>query len=278
MSIDLVPRLSIEGRGLTLTRRTDTASGPFVTLEQFQVAGTPLGLLRRHVDLVTVDGYEVRVKRGGPKNTSVERVTRHDVSIDEITVRNGLLLILPRNPEKLPLQFDLERVMLEDFGFDRPSTVSRAADEPEAARVHRQHRHGRSVGRRGTEPDAAGGGLHVRARRHEHHQRHRRHADVHRQVRGASGAHPGGRRHLRPRLPSGDDEAARPAGDEVPRHGGRHERRHLSGGSAGDAGPLEDPRHGVGGWRAQGQGPVGAAGRAHRRRAPRGRAAPGREG
>ena len=53
MSIDLVPRLSIAGRGLTLTRRTDTASGPFVTLEQFHVAGTPLSLLRRHVDLVT---------------------------------------------------------------------------------------------------------------------------------------------------------------------------------------------------------------------------------
>ena len=52
MSVDLVPRLSIEGRGLTLTRRTDTASGPFVTLERFQVAGTPLALLRRHVDLV----------------------------------------------------------------------------------------------------------------------------------------------------------------------------------------------------------------------------------
>ena len=67
MSIAVLPRLSIEGRGLTLTRRTDTASGPFVTLQNFKVAGTPLALLHRHVDLVTVDGFEVRLKKGNLK-------------------------------------------------------------------------------------------------------------------------------------------------------------------------------------------------------------------
>jgi hypothetical protein len=130
MTIELVPRVSIEGRGLTLTRRTDAASGPFVTLERFQAAGTPLGLMRRHVDQVTVDGFEVRVKRGGPKGTSHQRPPRHDVSIDEITVRNGVLLILPRNPEKLPLQFDLERVTFEDFGFERAATYRARLTNP----------------------------------------------------------------------------------------------------------------------------------------------------
>jgi hypothetical protein len=121
MSIKLVPRLSIEGRGLTLTRRTDRASGPFVTLENFTVAGTPLALLNRHVDVVSVDGFEIRVKKGNLRAGTDRRLPRHDVSIGEITVRNGVLLILPNNPEKLPLQFDLEQVMLQDFAFDRAS-------------------------------------------------------------------------------------------------------------------------------------------------------------
>lgn len=121
MSITLVPRLSIVGRGLTLTRRTDTASGPFVTLENFSVGGTPLALFNRHVDVVSVDGFEVRLKKGNLKGTKDRRLPKHDVSIGEISVRNGVLLILPRNPEKLPLQFDLERVTLEDFAFDKPS-------------------------------------------------------------------------------------------------------------------------------------------------------------
>ena len=43
------------------------------------------------------------------------------MSIGEISVRNGVLLILPSNPEKLPLQFDLEQVKLDDFAFDRAS-------------------------------------------------------------------------------------------------------------------------------------------------------------
>jgi len=121
MSIAVLPRLSIEGRGLTLTRRTDPASGPFVTLENFKVAGTPLALLHRHVDQVTVDGFELRLKKGNLKGKKDRRLPKHDVSIGEISIRNGMLLILPNNPEKLPLQFDLEQVTLEDFAFDKPS-------------------------------------------------------------------------------------------------------------------------------------------------------------
>ena len=75
------------------------------------------------------------MKRGARRAHPSSAPPRQDVSIGQITVRNGRLLILPNNPEKLPLQFDLEQVVLEDFGFDRASTVPRAADEPEAARA-----------------------------------------------------------------------------------------------------------------------------------------------
>jgi hypothetical protein len=121
MSITVVPRLSIVGRGLTLTRRTDAASGPFVTLENFRVAGTPLALLHHHVDEVSVDGFEFRLKKSNLKGRKERRLPKHDVSIGEISIRNGTLLILPANPEKLPLQFDLEQVTLEDFAFDKAS-------------------------------------------------------------------------------------------------------------------------------------------------------------
>jgi hypothetical protein len=90
-------------------------------LENFRVTGTALSLLRRHVDVVSVDGFEFRVKKGNLKGRKDRRLPRHDVSIGEISVRNGTLLILPNNPEKLPLQFDLEQVTLEDFAFDHAS-------------------------------------------------------------------------------------------------------------------------------------------------------------
>ena len=74
MSIKVVPRLSIEGRGLTLTKRTDRASGPFVTLENFRAAGGPLALLRRHVDSVSVDGFEVRLQKSSVKGRKDRRL------------------------------------------------------------------------------------------------------------------------------------------------------------------------------------------------------------
>ena len=130
MSIKVVPRLSIDGRGMTLTRRSDPASGPFVTLENFKVSGSVLALMRRHVDAVSVDGFEFRVKKGNLKGRKDRKLPKHDVSIGEISVRNGVLLILPNNPEKLPLQFDLEQVTLEDFAFDRPSAYRARLTNP----------------------------------------------------------------------------------------------------------------------------------------------------
>jgi hypothetical protein len=130
MSISVVPRLSIQGRGLTLTKREDVASGPFVTLERFEVKGTALALLRRHLDAVSVDGFEFRVRKSAVRGNKARRLPRHDVSIDRIDVSNGTLLILPNNPEKLPLQFDLAQVTLEDFGFDRSSSYRARLTNP----------------------------------------------------------------------------------------------------------------------------------------------------
>jgi hypothetical protein len=120
ITIALVPKVAIEGRQLTLTR-LDSGGVPFIRLDSFSVAGWPLDLLRRRVSDVTVDGFEVRVERGARRTSPTGGMTRHDVRIDQVRVRNGLLLIIPRDPRKLPLRFDLQEVVMQDFGFDRSS-------------------------------------------------------------------------------------------------------------------------------------------------------------
>ena len=42
-----------------------------------------------------------------------------DVRIGEVHVRNGRLVILPDDPQKLPLEFGLQDLTLTDFSFDR---------------------------------------------------------------------------------------------------------------------------------------------------------------
>ncbi|NOT25291.1 MAG: hypothetical protein HOP16_04230 [Acidobacteria bacterium] len=120
ITIALVPKVAIEGRRMTLTR-VNGSRVPFIRLDNFSVGGWPLDLLRRHLSDVTVDGFELRVERGVRRAPGTPSMTRHDVTIDRVVVRNGLLLIVPNNPEKLPLQFDLQEVVMEDFGFDRSS-------------------------------------------------------------------------------------------------------------------------------------------------------------
>ena len=120
IEIALVPKVAIEGRGLTLTR-VNGSRVPFVRLDRFSVGGWPLDLLRRRVNDVTVDGFELRVERGVRRAPGTPTMRRHDVRIDQVLVRNGLLLIIPNNPEKLPLRFDLQEVVMQDFGFDRSS-------------------------------------------------------------------------------------------------------------------------------------------------------------
>ena len=122
VAISLVPKLAIDGRGLNLTRRGEDPSTPFMRLAQFHVSGTPLQLLRRRVTLVTVDGFEVRIQRGrqdSPDAKAKRSFPTHDVAVERIAVRNGVLLILPRDARKLPLQFDLQEIAMDDFSFNR---------------------------------------------------------------------------------------------------------------------------------------------------------------
>ncbi|MEQ1574092.1 MAG: hypothetical protein ABL993_07575 [Vicinamibacterales bacterium] len=121
ISIALVPRVSIEGRGLTLTHLENAHGGPFIRLDRFSVAGWPLELLRRRVSVVTVDGFALRVERGSTRGGRSRGMDTHDVTIDEVVVRNGLLVIVPNDPRKLPLRFELQEIAMSHFAFDRSS-------------------------------------------------------------------------------------------------------------------------------------------------------------
>src|SRR5262245_7515771 len=134
ISLQLVPRVAVSGRGLTLTRVGE--SEPFVTMRQFEIAGTPMALFRRRVQQIDVDGLDLRVERGRPR-AGPTAAAKHlkDVYIDAIHVANGQLLIVPNNPKKLPLDFTLHDVTVTGFGFDRASAYSAVITNPKPESV-----------------------------------------------------------------------------------------------------------------------------------------------
>jgi len=117
VSITIFPRLAIEGHGLSLIRNGDEHRLPFIRVDHFHASGSLVDLLKRSIDVVEVEGFQVDIARGPKPSGSGLRGAR-DLEINEIRATRGLLRILPDNPEKLPLNFDLETVAFHDFSFD----------------------------------------------------------------------------------------------------------------------------------------------------------------
>jgi hypothetical protein len=130
VDLTLFPRLSVSGRGLAVTRAVDEDGLPMIAIDTFVISGSPWQLLQRRVAHVALDGVELRVRRGRGMPSRSGPPSNRDVRVDSITVQNGRLLIIPSNPERLPLEFALHEVTLSDFGFDRASAFSAQITNP----------------------------------------------------------------------------------------------------------------------------------------------------
>ena len=117
--LTLFPRLSITGRGLTFTREREEHRLPFVRIDRFHASGSLIPLLRRSIDLVEIEGFQIDIARGPKPPGESMKVSARDLAIGEIRASNGLLRLLPDDPEKLPLNFQLDTVTFRDFSFER---------------------------------------------------------------------------------------------------------------------------------------------------------------
>jgi hypothetical protein len=129
VSVKIFPRLAIDGSGLTLVRNGDEHRLPFIRVDQFHASGSLFDVLKRSIDVVQIDGFQIDVARGPKPKGSGIRGAR-DLEIDEIKATNGLLRIVPDNPEKLPLDFDLETVTFRDFSFDHAGQYEAVLTNP----------------------------------------------------------------------------------------------------------------------------------------------------
>jgi len=121
LSMKLFPRVAVTGTTLRLSRQDDDAT--MLDIDRFEVSGTPLELLRGAFTRVDVDGLRLYITRGRGQPTAMRGRLR-DLRIGEVHIRNGTLVILPDDPEKLPFEFGLQAVTLTDFRFDRATAFA----------------------------------------------------------------------------------------------------------------------------------------------------------
>jgi hypothetical protein len=95
-----------------------------------------LDVLKWSIGLVEIEGFQIDIARGRKQEGPAMRKAR-DLQIDEIRATNGLLRILPDDPEKLPLNFELDAVTFEDFSFDHSGRYSAQLTNPKPEGVVR---------------------------------------------------------------------------------------------------------------------------------------------
>ena len=118
------PRLTAVGEGLSISLPDRAAEGdpPFVTMKEFEVEVGLFGVLRDpiRVKSLRMDELAIQIPRkkdDGPKGKS--EPPPHFV-VEDLVADGAVLRILPRNPKKEPLQFDLHQLRVRSAGLGEP--------------------------------------------------------------------------------------------------------------------------------------------------------------
>lgn len=120
LSVSVFPHLRATGTELVVRRNGQ----PFIRIASFTAEAAFAGLLRRpwHVHRVELEGLQIHVPPRGAGGSAPRRKRKHisPFVIENIVADGTKLEILPRNPEKQPLLFDIQRLRLHSVGADRP--------------------------------------------------------------------------------------------------------------------------------------------------------------
>lgn len=106
-----------------LMRQRGRSGPPLFSMKKFSFS-VDVGTLfetPKHVPLVTLDGLEINVPPKGERPdfgaASQGDAARASVVIDRVMVNNARLTILPKDPSKNPLKFDIARLQLDSAGL-----------------------------------------------------------------------------------------------------------------------------------------------------------------
>jgi len=122
----------VEGKNVLLRHKGRRDIPPMFVMKEFAFE-VDLGILfdsQKRVPMVSISGMEITIPPKGQRpNFDVDEAQKEDdakkedtfaentdVIFDEVVIKDSVLTILPRDPRKNPLKFDLHRIRLESAG------------------------------------------------------------------------------------------------------------------------------------------------------------------
>ena len=136
LEVSFLPRLSVQGRGLTVLYQGRTDIPPFSAIREFTGTTDLVGLLRKRAREVHLEGLEIAVppRRGDDlpdvKSGGEGGDDDGQTFIDRLVSDNARLSILSKDPEKRPKVFDIFRLEMLDIGFAKPAPFTASLTNP----------------------------------------------------------------------------------------------------------------------------------------------------
>jgi hypothetical protein len=136
--VTLYPRIHVVVYGLVLRHQGRTDIPPLIQVHRLSFYTTLTGILRDRPEIGTVelDGLEIHTPPrtpGGPPlihGTDQNLAEKYPILIHEIVANDALLVLLRKDSDKPPNQFEIHQLVMNNFGFDRPAAFHALLTNP----------------------------------------------------------------------------------------------------------------------------------------------------
>jgi AsmA-like C-terminal region len=129
LEVNYLPRLRVNGAGVTLRVKNRPELPPFISIARFSMDLGLLSITRRHVDTIHVDGLTIQVPpkdaRGtiGSSDTDSSEMERllepSKIIVEHLITHDAELSFVKSKPGRRPLVFPIRELHLDRLGFDR---------------------------------------------------------------------------------------------------------------------------------------------------------------
>ncbi len=121
----IFPRIYATATGVVILYQNRTDIPPFLSIDKLEVAADFWSVFKspRRVSNVHLVGLQIHVppREPKPKELNPNRKPRLPVIIDRITCDDTTFVMLPKDPTKVPMQFDIHKLVMTEFRPDGPA-------------------------------------------------------------------------------------------------------------------------------------------------------------
>lgn len=136
--VTFYPRVHVVVYGLVMRHKGRTDIPPLIQVRRVSFYATLTSLLRDHpeIGVVELDGLQIHTPPrtpGGPPlvhGTEQNLAEKYPIVIREIRADDALLVLLRKDSDKPPNQFEIHHLVINNFAFDRPAAFHALLTNP----------------------------------------------------------------------------------------------------------------------------------------------------